>query len=79
MEKVAVGDISVLRVDRQSLEVNELDFTFLAILSSHVRFGLYINDTTLFLSFLQTTSFSFSISPFAFRIYYLINVVDRRV
>ena len=67
MEKVAVGDISVLRVDRQSLEVKELDFTFLAILSSYVRFGLYINDTTLFLSFLNLTQWYCKLLRLAFR------------
>ena len=53
MDEVAVGDITVFRVDHQSVEVRESDFNFLAIFSSHVLFDYFINETTLFLSFLN--------------------------
>ena len=47
MDEVAVGDITVFRVDHQSVEVRDSDFNFLAIFSSHVLFDSFINETTL--------------------------------
>ena len=48
-----MGDIIVFRVDHQSLEVRESDFSILAIFLLHVLFDSFISETTLFLSFLN--------------------------
>ena len=67
-----MGGITVFRVDHQSVEVRESDFSFLAIFSLRsFRFfyqrDYFVSEFPEFIPMvLQISSFSFSISPFAF-------------